>query len=179
MCLSDVLRVQLGTPELARAVVQFCLRNKLETLRCESNGVGLPTCQTIRRLGIPVQPVNARTGKISRAGALEVRLSTGTVFFRENAPWLPEWEQELLLFPAGPHLDQVDAAAHAASFVSQRFPEVEHRLMQDTDSPAPVPVPLEAAVLDAREKAEAEAKEQRRDAASWKKIAWEDGGDDD
>ena len=49
--------------------------------------------------------------KRTRATAIADRMSMGKVLFPERAPWLAEFERELLSFDAGKHDDQVDAFA--------------------------------------------------------------------
>ncbi len=44
---------------------------------------------------------------------LTARLEGGNVYFRADADWLPDFQRELLQFPAGQHDDQVDALAYA------------------------------------------------------------------
>ena len=41
-------------------------------------------------------------------------MENGKVYFLADAPWLHAFEQELLLFPLGPHDDQVDVLSYAA-----------------------------------------------------------------
>lgn len=49
--------------------------------------------------------------KATRARAIQARMATGMVYFPRSAPWLGDFEAELLSFPAGKHDDQVDALA--------------------------------------------------------------------
>lgn len=52
--------------------------------------------------------------KIKRARGLQSRMRAGMVEFDTEAPWYPEFQQELLQFPRGKYMDQVDAAAWIA-----------------------------------------------------------------
>lgn len=47
--------------------------------------------------------------KAIRARSIQARMSMGKVYLPRNAPWLSDFERELLSFPAGKHDDQVDA----------------------------------------------------------------------
>lgn len=47
--------------------------------------------------------------KPTRSRSVQARASMGKVYLPRNAPWLPEFMAELLVFPAGKHDDQVDA----------------------------------------------------------------------
>ncbi len=58
--------------------------------------------------------------KVSRALVAAARLEGGTVYWPATAPWLDEWENELLLFPNSRHDDQVDTLAYAAIELAKR-----------------------------------------------------------
>lgn len=49
--------------------------------------------------------------KPSRSRSIQARSAMGKVFLPHNAPWIADFMQELLVFPAGKHDDQVDAFA--------------------------------------------------------------------
>ena len=51
------------------------------------------------------------TDKMVRANPLKGRMQLGKVHFPTHASWFPEYQRELLRFPAGKHDDQVDATA--------------------------------------------------------------------
>ncbi len=50
---------------------------------------------------------------MARARTMAARYELGAVYHRRGAPWLGEWEEELIAFPNGEHDDQVDVAAYA------------------------------------------------------------------
>lgn len=52
--------------------------------------------------------------KIRRARSLQARMRAGMVEFDQDADWFPAFQQELLQFPRGAYMDQVDAAAWIA-----------------------------------------------------------------
>ena len=60
--------------------------------------------------------------KLTRARALQGRMQQNRVYFLEDAPWLPQAEQELLRFPAGAHDDVVDAMAWAVRLCMDKAP---------------------------------------------------------
>jgi predicted phage terminase large subunit-like protein len=51
---------------------------------------------------------------VTRAGVAGALYRGGKVYHRARAPWLHDFEAELLAFPAGEHDDQVDTIAYAA-----------------------------------------------------------------
>jgi predicted phage terminase large subunit-like protein len=58
---------------------------------------------------LPIIPVPAKGSKEARVEGITGTLEAKKVFLPEDAPWLIEFEKELLAFPAGKHDDQVDA----------------------------------------------------------------------
>lgn len=63
---------------------------------------------------LTIEPMQATQDKIKRARALQARMRAGMCEFDTEAEWFPEFQQELLQFPRGKYLDQVDAAAWVA-----------------------------------------------------------------
>jgi predicted phage terminase large subunit-like protein len=70
--------------------------------------------QTMLREGFPAEAVYPDKDKVTRAGVAGTRYRGGKVYHRAGAPWLHDFEAELLAFPAGEHDDQVDTIAYAA-----------------------------------------------------------------
>lgn len=74
--------------------------------------------QQAMRSGLPVKELRADRDKISRALPMAARMESGNVYFKENAPWLHDFEEELFSFPSAPHDDQVDAFSYISSIIS-------------------------------------------------------------
>jgi len=85
----------------------------------ESTSFGLNIIQGCTRQGLPILPVKADKSKYARALPLEAAYTAGLVYHRVDAPWLTDYEDELLAFPYGEHDDQVDAAAYAATATNE------------------------------------------------------------
>jgi predicted phage terminase large subunit-like protein len=60
--------------------------------------------------------------KPTRARSFQARMSMGKVYFPIGAPWLADFESELLSFPAGKNDDQVDAAGLAGRLLDEMVP---------------------------------------------------------
>ena len=81
----------------------------------ENKTFGQTLIQNLRRRGnVKVRPLDPDSDKIARALPFGYLVLEGKVFFPKDAPWLSEFEDELLDFPNGRHDDQVDCAAYAA-----------------------------------------------------------------
>jgi hypothetical protein len=83
--------------------------------------------QTMRRPphSLTVRGIVNDRDKISRATAAIVRLEAGMIYFPERAPWLADYEAELLGFPTAAHDDQVDVTSLAAIEASRHIPAPE------------------------------------------------------
>lgn len=75
---------------------------------------GLAVVREARAAGIPTKKLKAETDKVSRSEAAQVLCENHRAFFPLQAPWLSEWEHELLVFDNGRHDDQVDTFSYAA-----------------------------------------------------------------
>lgn len=69
---------------------------------------------TERNTYLNIEKMQATQDKIKRARALQARMRAGMVEFDMEAAWFPEFQQELLQFPRGKYMDQVDSAAWIA-----------------------------------------------------------------
>lgn len=74
----------------------------------------LTLVQELARKGLPVRPLRPDKDKVARALTAAARLEMGTVYLPKAAPWLSEFEAELLTFPNAAHDDQVDTFSYAA-----------------------------------------------------------------
>ena len=81
---------------------------------------GLQLIQSAIRKGFRIQPMPADRDKWSRSEIASTMVRNGRVFFPASAPWLDEWEHELLTFPNGSYDDQVDTLSYAAIIADQR-----------------------------------------------------------
>lgn len=79
----------------------------------------LSLIELARRDGILVRELTPDRNKQARAETAATMCMGGRVFFPKGAPWLSEWEAELLAFPTVSHDDQVDNLAYAAIEVAR------------------------------------------------------------
>ncbi len=77
---------------------------------------------------------------MSRALVAAARMEGGQVYLPAHAPWLEEWESELLLFPNGRHDDQVEPLAYAAQEASGRMARFDLSGWDSSDLHAPNPL---------------------------------------
>ncbi len=119
--LLDVLRERLGAPELRRRVVQKYRDYRPECVLIEDKGSGISLIQELRHAGeMHVVARNPEGDKILRAHSQSARIEAGQVFLPETAPWLDEFQREVMAFPHGRHDDQVDSLSQFLIWAVQR-----------------------------------------------------------
>jgi predicted phage terminase large subunit-like protein len=117
LLLIDLERGRWEEPDLIRRAEAGAHRHKLAYYSVESNAAQLGVVQVMRRAGLAVRAINSMVDKVARASTAIVRCEAGQIYWADRAPWLGEFEAELLSFPSGAHDDQVDPLSMAAEDV--------------------------------------------------------------
>ena len=87
----------------------------------EDKASGQSLIQELKRdTRLPVRAIKADTDKISRTYAITPTCEAGRVHLPERAPWLNDFLDELMMFPGGPHDDQVDSMTQALAYLQGR-----------------------------------------------------------
>jgi predicted phage terminase large subunit-like protein len=122
LLLRDVLRERLEGPDQPRLFRQSYerWRPQPQFQSVETKNMGLTLFQTLRRDGLPVRELRAETDKVTRALPVAARMESGSVYLLRGAPWLGEYEAELLMFPNGQYDDQVDITSYAGIIIAGR-----------------------------------------------------------
>jgi predicted phage terminase large subunit-like protein len=118
LVLLDVLRAKMEGPDQVAAIRRVFRRWRPAFVGVEAVAYQLTLVQTLLREGIPARALHPDRDKVSRAHTAAVRMEGSTVFFPISAPWLSDFEHELLTFPNGTHDDQVDTLSYAAAYVA-------------------------------------------------------------
>jgi len=117
LALIDLIRTRLETPDQVPLFKQQYLRWHPVFQAVEKTGLGISLYQTLIREGLPVQKVDADTDKVTRFIPAATRIAAGVVYFLAGAPWLNDYEAELLGFPNAAHDDMVDVTSTATAIV--------------------------------------------------------------
>lgn len=118
--LEEVVRERMEAPDVIDRAQRLAVKWAASWVGFEAVAYQASLIQFGRRAGLPARPLKADKDKVTRALPLAARLEAGDVQFRAEASWLEELERELLLFPNGPHDDQVDALAYGMVSGAQR-----------------------------------------------------------
>jgi len=120
----DVVRQQLEYPDLRRRVVELHHRWRHDSnsyaLVIEKKGSGMSLIQDLERehkiRAIAIDPIG---DKIMRMASQTAKIEAGHVFLPRSAPWLGEFQKELMAFPRGRSDDQVDALSQGLAYIAE------------------------------------------------------------
>lgn len=109
----DVFRDRLKFPDLYRQAITLARRYGATTVLIEDAASGTQLIQQLRRdqprdVPMPLAP-KALGNKVTRMSGASQRIEAGELLLPVEAPWLAEFQREVLAFPSGRHDDQVDA----------------------------------------------------------------------
>lgn len=118
--LIDQLRERLDFPDLIRAVRSCFEKHRPQLVLIEDKASGQSLVQTlVRETLLPVKPVRVgKDDKLTRAHAVSPLVEAGRVHLPQNAPFLPEFLDELSTFPASANADQTDALTQALAWLA-------------------------------------------------------------
>jgi predicted phage terminase large subunit-like protein len=115
--LLDVWRGKVEFPGLMRRVKMLEEEDPApSTIYVEDTSNAVALIQQLRQdTTIPIVPIDAKGSKEARVEGITGTIEAKKLFLPTEAPWLLDFERELLAFPAGKHDDQVDALTLALS----------------------------------------------------------------
>jgi predicted phage terminase large subunit-like protein len=118
----DVWRAKVEFPALIRRVAALGDETpKPSAIYVEDASNATALIQALKRdAHLPIVPVAAKGSKMSRVEGITGTLEAKKVFLPKEAPWLLDFERELLSFPSGKHDDMVDALTLALSRLTGR-----------------------------------------------------------
>jgi predicted phage terminase large subunit-like protein len=113
----DVVRERLEYPDLKRKVIELHQRWRHAAndyaLLIENKGSGMSLIQDLNRENIHAVAVDPQDDKVMRMNAQTARIEAGSISLPRQAPWLNDFQRELMAFPVSRHSDQVDALSQA------------------------------------------------------------------
>jgi predicted phage terminase large subunit-like protein len=116
--LLDVYRRRLEYPALKRAVLDLARQFHPTALLIENKGSGQSLIQELRDEN-PIRPIAILPGadKVTRMSVQSAKIEAGHVRIPETAPWLGEFQKEMLSFPHGRFDDQVASVSPALLWI--------------------------------------------------------------
>lgn len=114
MYLREVYNGRWEYPELKRRMLTLAAEQRPDVVLIEDKASGQSLIQELRReTSMPISAVTPDADKLTRAVAVSAIIESGKVFLPRNAPWLAEFENEILSFPNAKHDDRVDMMTQA------------------------------------------------------------------
>lgn len=117
LLLYDVYRTHITGPDQKPLMREMHNRYRPRFQAIEDKTFGTNLIQECRREGLTIRPVKVDKDKVTRSLVIAARYEVGMVYHREDAPWLTDFEDELLSFPRGKNDDQVDTASMAGEII--------------------------------------------------------------
>jgi len=130
--LLDVHRGRWEFPELLRTVLAQAEHRQIKTVLIEDANSGAALIQSLRQTSsLNVIAVKPTLDKMTRAAQQSAAFEAGRVLLPEAAPWLVDFEKELLAFPNGRYDDQLDSAVQFLNWAAARVPHQVPIFMPD------------------------------------------------
>ena len=119
MLLYDVYRTHVTGPDQKPLMKELNSRYHPRFQAIENITFGTNLIQECARDGMSIMPIKVDKDKVTRSLPIAARYEVGKVFHREGAPWLTDFEDELLSFPRGKRDDQVDTLSIAGEVIHE------------------------------------------------------------
>ena len=113
----------MNFPTLKHRVIRHARTWGATTILIEKTGSGHALFHSLlQETRLPVIPVIPQFDKETRVGQISAQIEAGRVHLPEEAPWLAEFEKEVLAFPNGKFDDQVDSLTQFLQWVTYEQP---------------------------------------------------------
>lgn len=123
--LRHVWRERVHYPDLRRNALGLRDRWRPDVVLVEDKGNGQALIPEMHSYGVPVLAIEPVGDKVIRATTESVIFQAGLVYLPERAPWLPDYEAELLQFPMGEDDDQVDSTSQFCRWLRSTYYHIE------------------------------------------------------
>ncbi|MBU2060121.1 MAG: phage terminase large subunit, partial [Gammaproteobacteria bacterium] len=120
--LVDVLRGRWAYPDLKRTARNHIKHHRPDVVLIEDKGSGSVLIQELElETDCSILAINPTESKQTRFIKASPKIEVGRVYLPEDAPWLAEYESELVGYPAMEYDDQVDSTSQALNYAGQIF----------------------------------------------------------
>ncbi len=134
--LLEVFRVRLEVPALQRLMIEVAETHSADVFIIEADGVGRGIAQNLRdqELTRPLPRLSKpNVDKVARLMRHLPMIEDGRLFLPRRAPWLADYESELLAFPVGRHDDQVDSTSQALDYLARDAAQTNPAMRRESE----------------------------------------------
>jgi predicted phage terminase large subunit-like protein len=119
--LLDVVRERLDYPDLKKIILSKASNWKPGAILIEDKASGIAMIQDLtRQSDLTILPIKVSINKLNRFAAISAMFESGQVILPNSAPWLVDYENELLNFPGSTHDDQADSTSQFLNYIRER-----------------------------------------------------------
>jgi len=122
--LVNVYRKQVGYPELKKAVLVLYNLYTPQAVLIEDKASGIQLLQEYKGI-IPTIPIEPESDKITRMETQSPLVEAGMVSLPVDAPWLDEFENEIMRFPEPETWDQIDTLSQFLKYIFTKQKEIK------------------------------------------------------
>lgn len=116
--LADCLNQRMEYPQLKRTIIAMAERDKPDAILIEDKASGQSLIQELRQqTNLPIIAVKPDADKETRARAIAAMFESQKIFIPDAAPWLDDYEKQMLLFPNAKNDDIVDSTSQYLRWV--------------------------------------------------------------
>jgi len=116
----DIFRHRLEYPDLLTSAKSLYAQYRPNIVLIENRASGQSLLQDLRRIPIPVLPVNPDADKYRRASSVTGLVQSGLVHLPSYADWVDDFIEELANFPDAGNDDQVDVVSMVLGYFKVR-----------------------------------------------------------
>ncbi len=119
--LRDARVMRLEYPDLKRFFYSHTNDYQPQAILLEDKASGQQLLQDAKReTHLPIIAVRPKNDKLTRFAGVSAMIEAGRLVLPKNAPWLADFEAELLGFPTAAHDDQVDALTQYLEWIRRQ-----------------------------------------------------------
>jgi predicted phage terminase large subunit-like protein len=124
--LMDVWRDRVEMPRLQSTVISLGERWAPNAILIEDKASGTGVIQLVQaKAWLPIVPIEPEGDKVTRLAVESPAIEAGRVWLPNHAPWLPEFEKELISAPNGAFLDQCDSVSQFLCWIRSQYTQFE------------------------------------------------------
>lgn len=116
--LVDRYKAKIEFPELKKMLIVLANQWRPSAILVEDKASGQSLIQELKRdTRLPIKPIKIDSDKLARVNSITTTLEANT-YLPQNASWLRDYLDTLLVFPNGAHDDDVDSTSQALNYLA-------------------------------------------------------------